>query len=430
MLNFIYLTSSLICLTTLVTADCSEKEHTVKNLHQKIFPDDASAGADYVMGAYAASIYLYIEVSKTTPEENNDFGCKVALHEYGHVLQQAFLSRQVTSLTPPSSCSLGTNDMERFQILNPGGRSIVPEIFETKIKQCMDSLPASQKLLKVPTYLILIPHPTDSPGMKLDKSIVDKVVPEYMETFYKVKDGCPGVTFSINFMANENNAIAEGEAEYYSESGADGYMKDAMAGWTAPVFDYAADWNQRLTESKNMLAGSPGKAKFLIRSGNGYDMSKLEEEGGWRGNPAGELTYNYLKTVWRTSTTHADIQNIWIGSATKGFAQSFHDVTGSKWSKFVCEMQVHYGVETTCTEDDSWNLKFTDPIFPDPAGSADCCTGTCVKYAGVRDENKVKEAEKKKEKEDEKEGMGGGSVLRSVAVIVEVVVIGMSLFLI
>lgn len=79
-------------------------------------------------------------------------------------------------------------------------------------------------------------------------------------------------------------------------------------------------------------------------------MGKLEDDFKWGGNAAGELAWNYLITAWRPEITQLDIFNVHIKSACKGFGAAFEEVMGAKWSSFVCDMELAYGVISSSSE--------------------------------------------------------------------------------
>lgn len=330
-----------------------------RNLQEKLENVDGrgSGGADFYPGSKAASMYIYVESTKTEEEEGNDFGCKVAIHEYQHILQQGFLSKSITSLTPPTD-TLGE---DRFIIQN-FAPNLIPAVFAGKVLGCMNAMPATQKLLTIPTHIMLIPSAYDDSTLKMTASQVASGVEKMLELQFQVSKGCPCTLLPGGYMKNENNAMAEGEAEYYSES-ADGYVLAGVKDWTVP-FDAVADWNQRIRDGARMV--SDKKADFRIGDGSGETMGKLEDEKGIRGNPAGEQTWNYLKTSWRTQTTHAEMQTIWMRASDKGYGAAFEEVMGSTWSSFVCDMQIALGVDVTCVEQASWNLVYTPFPARDP----------------------------------------------------------------
>jgi hypothetical protein len=121
-------------------------------------------------------------------------------------------SAYTSSLTPPTVA--GT-----FTILDTTGGSL-PAVFGEKIKACLESMPAADRLVTVPTMVILIPN-EESP--KLATSKIEPMIVQILEEQFEVSKGCPSVDASLgyNFMLNENGPMAEGEAEYYSTS-ADG----------------------------------------------------------------------------------------------------------------------------------------------------------------------------------------------------------------
>ena len=219
-----------------------------------------SAGADNYFGGKENVIWLYVETQNTVPNDQNHFGCKPAVHEYFHLLQQGFLSKQIVTTVPPTD-ALGTS---RFQVLNPDP-SMIPDVFAMKVKSCMDALPNSVKLLSEPTKFVLIPHSGDDNSMHLSSSIVESTINKLKESMFEVSKGsmertwwrdlltvhscahvplfsafvfmyvgmnvcmyvwvwvclcafagCPGVHLGLSINRNENNLIAEGEAEIYA----------------------------------------------------------------------------------------------------------------------------------------------------------------------------------------------------------------------
>ena len=97
-----------------------------------------------------AAIYLFVEHENTQEEPGNHFGVKVAIHEYHHLLQQGFYSRQITTTTP-----VANPISNKFIVKNYAN---VDSIFEAKVQTAMDALPASVTLLNIPTLVILIPQ--------------------------------------------------------------------------------------------------------------------------------------------------------------------------------------------------------------------------------------------------------------------------------
>ena len=305
---------------------CTGSDGPRNNLFNKMNNTEGpSAGADWAKGGKAASIYLYVDAGNLVEESGNDFGCKVAIHEYMHVLQQGFLTGQLTSLTPPTDRLL----TDRFQIKNPGS---VPAVFETKVKAVLDALPASLKLLPVPTYVILISTLTVGVG---SGSIATAATDEIMELQFNVTGGCPGVDFTFEWGQWENNAMAEGEAEYYAENV---YMPMNLPNlaWSVP-YTGEAQWTQRLADNTAQLKYN--NATLHIGDGNGRTIQDLEQFN-WRANPVGELTYAYLKNNWRPETTHADLMQIWMDTpAAGGYQAAFATTMGRSWSQFVCDFE-------------------------------------------------------------------------------------------
>ena len=235
---------------------------------------------------------LQVDPAELTESAGNQFGVKVAIHEYMHVLQQGFLTKDLTSTTPPTDTLLAN----RFQVKRFGTR--VPLVFETKVKAVLDALPASLKLLTVPTYFILIAGSDTVYGIG-DEALIESSRAEMLELAYGVSTGCVGVDFFYHWAVNENIAMAEGEAEYYASfvytaPGAN----TALDAWTTP-FNGATAWAEKKTENAKMLAGtadsnvcSCGKSNFHVKSGSSQQCQFLEESTfKWRTNPVGELVW-------------------------------------------------------------------------------------------------------------------------------------------
>lgn len=308
-----------------------------------------------------AAIYLFLEHEKLEEEEGNHFGVKVAIHEYHHVLQQGFLSRQITSTTPSA-----TPLSNRFIVKNYGN---VDPIFETKVQAAMDALPASVTLVPVPTLVILIPQRNGGIG----EDVLAASVAEVMELQFGVAASCPTMSFAARATANENNAIAEGEAEYYSLNV---YTRDAVVDWPKP-FESEREWSQRVAQAKKMLGGASaqpademdsmwppkGKESFHVKDGASDTMGMLEEKEKWGGNLAGELTFHYLIDQWRPVTTQEELFQIWIKTACNGWGSAFEEVMGKKWSQFVCDMEVYYEVvasTASCSNYGTYDLGWMD----------------------------------------------------------------------
>ena len=301
---------------------------------------EPGGGADTYTGANAVFLYLSCNEESTTETHEPVGGtAKVAVHELQHVYQVQMLRGTLTSLTPPTD-TLGD---QRFQVKNY--HSACPAVYETAIKGVLDALPASQKLLTVPTYAILVPE-TRGIG---DAAQVQAAADE-LEALILPPD-CTGVVLDDStWWHKESNQMAEGEAEWYAEGvlmapGANAY-NDANMQW-----DGAAAWAQRMRENMGRMSGSPGKQLFhlpLTFGEGNVEWSDTLRCLGWNNNAVGELTYHYLKTHWRPSTTHEETRAHWLGvhaAATyeAGFEAAFGD-TGT-WEQFVCALETHYGIE-------------------------------------------------------------------------------------
>ena len=85
------------------------------------------------------------------------------------------------------------------------------------------------------------------------------------------------------------------------------------------------------------------------------DHSEILECYGWRGNPVGEITYNYLITVWRPSTTVTEMRRHWYEAARlNDYDAGFNAVFDKTWVQFVCDFETYYGISratATCAGD-------------------------------------------------------------------------------
>lgn len=313
-------------------------DYSVANLREKLSNIDgqASAGADIYPGAAAAAIYLY------THQTEYAATAKVAINEYFHILQQAFLQGLIATTTPPTD-ALGAN---RFQVYNYN--SLLPEPWPTHVKGVMDALPSVVKLLNVPTYVILIPESTGGIGSILD---VDAAISHLVGLLWP--NNCAGVQFNNTWHKLENNMIAEGEAEYYAASvymapGANSY-NDANLAWNGQSY-----WNNRVDENNAMMSGTPGNHTYFLQlyftSTPRHEqwLENLECTFGWTPNPVGEISMHWLQTHWSkrpTTLTHQTWMTLWIAAYTaNSFPQAFQSVFGHSWPQFVCDLENWYGI--------------------------------------------------------------------------------------
>jgi hypothetical protein len=299
-------------------------------------------GADVYTGGSAVFLYLSCNTGSTAlTNEPVGSTAKVAIHELQHVHQVEMLRGHMTTITPPTDV-LGNT---RFQVKNY--QSACPAVYETAVKGVLDAMPASMKLLTVPTYAVVVPESAGGIG---NAAQVTAAADELQALMFP-NDCASGVVLNDNtWWHKESNQMAEGEAEWYAAgvlmaTGANTY-NDANMGW-----DGSADRAQRVSENNARLNGAPGKQLYHLPltfgSGNS-DWSDTLSCLGWRNNPVGEVAYHYMKTVWRPSTTHSEMMQHWItvrNSATyeAGFSTAFGD-TGS-WQQFVCDLETYYSID-------------------------------------------------------------------------------------
>ena len=324
---------------------------------------EPGGGADTYTGASAVFLYLSCNEHSTTETHEPVGGtAKVAIHELQHVHQVQMLRGTLTSLTPPTDV-LGAS---RFQVKNYNGAC--PSVYETAIKGVLDALPASQKLLTVPTYAIVVPE-THGIG---DADQVQAAANELQELM--MPNDCADVVLDdTTWWHKESNQMAEGEAEWYAEGvlmapGANAY-NDAFLMW-----DGAAAWSQRMRENREKMDGSPGKQLFylpLYFGANNVEWSDTLRCIGWNNNAVGELTYHYMKTVWRPSTTHEEMRQHWItvhssDSYEAGFETAFGD-TGT-WQEFVCALEMYYDIDRSIQTCEGVEVA---PVRPDECAVSD-----------------------------------------------------------
>ena len=343
---------------------------------------EPGGGADTYTGASAVFLYLSCnEDSATETHEPVGGTAKVAIHELQHVHQVQMLRGTLTSLTPPTD-ALGAS---RFQVKNYNGAC--PSVYETAIKGVLDALPASQKLLTVPTYAIVVP---ERRGIG-DEDQVQAAANELQELM--MPNDCADVVLDdTTWWHKESNQMAEGEAEWYAEGvlmapGANAY-NDAFLMW-----DGAAAWSQRMRENREKMDGSPGKQLFhlpLYFGANNVEWSDTLRCLGWNNNAVGELTYHYMKTYWRPSTTHEETMQHWItvhNAATyeAGFDAAFGD-TGT-WQQFVCHLETYYSIDRSAQTCASVEVAPVRPdecaVAADPGADVALIVGVAVALVAV-----------------------------------------------
>ena len=98
-----------------------------------------------------------------------------------------------------------------------------------------------------------------------------------------------------------------------------------------------------------MMDGVPGKQLFHLPLTYGTGNSEWSQALsclGWRNNPVGEITYNYMQTVWRPSVTHADIQQHWMTVFNSpNYQTGFETAFGQSWQQFVCDLEAYYDID-------------------------------------------------------------------------------------
>ena len=104
-----------------------------------------------------------------------------------------------------------------------------------------------------------------------------------------------------------------------------------------------------MRENQERMNGSPGKQLFHLPlhfgAGN-VEWSDTLRCLGWNNNAVGELTYHYMKTYWRPSTTHEETMQHWITVRNSASYQAgFETAFGQSWQQFVCDLETYYSID-------------------------------------------------------------------------------------
>ena len=208
------------------------KQDAKMDIKEKLEANERSDGSSYFKGGAGAGLHIYVGNDEI---ETVDYSvqAKVVIHEYIHVLQQAFLAGLATTTTGVVPLRSDATSTTRFNVINKCG---VSSTFGTKHLAALNALPDDMKLLDIPVYVIEIPET----GCTGD---LDVITEEIFNEIYG--SDCPGLetrSDAGNILINENHAFAEGEAEYYA-------LNDYI-GLSQSTFDGPAYWTQKLADAK------------------------------------------------------------------------------------------------------------------------------------------------------------------------------------
>ena len=208
------------------------KQDAKMDIKEKLEANERSGGSSYFKGGAGAGLHIYVGTDEI---ETVDYSveAKVVIHEYIHVLQQAFLAGLATTTTGVVPLRSDATSTTRFNVINKCG---VSSTFGTKHLAALNALPDDMKLLDIPVYVIEIPET----GCTGD---LDVITEDIFNEIYG--SDCPGLetrSDAGNILINENHAFAEGEAEYYA-------LNDYI-GPSQSTFDGPAYWTQKLADAK------------------------------------------------------------------------------------------------------------------------------------------------------------------------------------
>ena len=329
----------------------SPREMTIFDIKDKMKPSEgASGGSSYIKGGAGTGLHIYVDEEEmgTVETSDNSVGTKVTVHEYIHLLQQAFLNGDSTSTEGPVALRSDATSSERFHVIFACDFQN-KDIYGDLHLAALNAMPDDYKLLDVPTYVILYPsdYATESFGC-VDMSD-EQVTTRANEIYEEIYGTSPGEN---PWMGNENHAFAEGAAEYYALQ---------MSGvWS--TFNGPAAWNEKLREDLEMCSLPDGSDASLLKieSGSSEDCEKVVksyEDAGREScadNPIGEVTYSAFLDYCATegfSCSHKDLMKVWIQSGItheEGWCDSFQASYGKSWGDFVCYMENKYGVSSDC----------------------------------------------------------------------------------
>jgi len=324
------------------------KRSTVSDIRDKLKPDRPSGGSSYWPGGAGTGLHIYVD-----PRENSEYTedshmfTKVSIHEYIHILQQAFIQGDVTGVTGPVPLRDDATSQTRFHVINA---CEADERFEQVHIDALEGMDDDMKLLDVPTYVILYPIDDENGDYgctSMTDTQLDARAEEIFNTIYG--EDCAGMWKESDvlgdFGARDGGPMAEGSAEYYA-------LVEGTSAWT--VFDGDAYWTIKLRDDYEYCEPVGNENLGLITTGNEDNIAEVIDanrddglEHCWD-NPIGELVFEaFLKycEAEQFSCTHKDLKETYIAASTSNWYSAFEAQYGVSWGTFICAARVMWELE-------------------------------------------------------------------------------------
>ena len=316
----------------------SAKLSTLADIKDKMRPSRPSGGSSYWPGGAGTGLHIYVDpVESPAYTADTHMYTKVSIHEYIHILQQAWM-HGFNATTGPVPLRASASSQTRFHVINPCGAD---KRFEQLHVDALNGMGDDMKLLDVPTYVIL--YPVDNKNEKygctsLSGADLDAKAEEIFNTIYG-KD-CAGMWPSSDvmgdFAAKDGGPIAEGSAEYYA-------LTEGSSAWT--VFNGSAYWTKKLADDHEYCKTVGNKNFGLITTGGEGNIIKVMDANRGAGyehcmdNPIGEIVWEaFLKFCdsKRFSCTHKDLKEVYVAASSTNWYAAFKAQYGVTWGDFIC----------------------------------------------------------------------------------------------
>jgi len=345
---------------------CTGLKTAKASLTQYLSGENPEAGAVYYVGAKAAVLYVQVKTgvsSHTSENQDNDWGAKAVVHEYINLIQQGLLTRQITSLKGPTPLKDKTKDRFVIQKFGSLGSYNIPDANTRRIQDLLEALPDDFKILTVPTIIVAIPNPYNSKTKGIGQpQVVKQAVDDLAELMFDVQKGCPGIDLEMHVQANANDAVAEGQAEYFAIQALGKAATQQRPKRLFPQGLSSTDlWN---ADVQKLISERVKEASQLdIQDGN-KDLDK-----GWTSRLEGNQIMEYIMVGQREKgfpalkpgMSFSDFNQIWLDAGNLGFAGAWQKAFGLKWSAFVCKLQNGITGSNKCTASSSWDHEWTSP---------------------------------------------------------------------
>lgn len=192
--------------------------------------------------------------------------------------------------------------------------------------------------------------------------MVTKAVDDLLELMFSVKKGCPGVDLEMHIQANVNDALAEGQSEYFAIQALGKAAKDQRPERLFPEGLSSVDlWNANLKKlhAERLKEGS----KLDIKDGNS------NREQGWTAHEEGNQIMEYIMVgvkekgipAFKASTSFTEFNQIWLDAGNHGFSDAWEKAFGLKWSAFVCKLENSIVGNDKCKASSSWDHSWRSP---------------------------------------------------------------------